>query len=222
MPQPPRRVEGSLPPPEGRKPARPVAKEVGESVHAGRFRASATLLELSAEFAFFNHGALYTVAQMDADPLVDYVLHSGMADDDRPFFVDFDRTILAGIGVGGPRGKFISWDNRLYAVPRRAWGPLKAHLSGIAGLDLLSRTLMLATAVDFDIVDPAAMARLTSLPGTLPTVPITAFDVSGNRYRCLFGPGLRPLDPPRMVRLPPHPDDVAKADRVLPPLLGPK
>jgi hypothetical protein len=176
-------------------PSRPINEGYGPSdrpagdlaMHVARVSSSsATLADLAADYAMFNHGALFVHGRLDVDPVADFVA-SHPDRDCKAIPATFRHRVAHGLSVPGrPVGPPFEWDRTLFFVESRFWPDLRAHLLRCAWVDRRRGRYGRAVLQELPVVDFLALARLSVAPAPLPTVPVAFFGVDGTHAHVQF------------------------------------
>lgn len=179
--------------------------------------------EIAGDFTFFTTALLFTHGFFDRDPIG---MWAQAHKDDRsvwPAWVDFRRPFFQDLGAGLlPPGikqqpSPVNWDHRLYMIADEAWEPLRDFIARMAWTDPKRRQYTKVCYHEVTIVDPTTMATKAFLE-ELPTIDVTVFAVSTNRYFAYMYPA---HDPPRTrpypVKESPHLDVMREAEAALGP-----
>lgn len=130
-----------------------------------------SLHELSADFAFMNHGALLTRGALTVDPVIDFCEQHNVPEHERPLLYQASRPFFSGIDTYyDPSEGRPCWDRVLLMCPKHRWPALFAHLCAVAAVDTLRRNFFWSKPSEFQIAEHSEDAL----------VPVTMFGVDSN------------------------------------------
>jgi len=138
------------------------------------FSAAGTLGDFSKEYALFNHGALFSYAGMEVDPVSEYMTTNSC----ELRFVMAEQPFFSGVSAG--KREFKHWDYCMLAVPIDQWRDLASWLveSGI-----LNRSKQTFYKAYYDSVQTVDWKQVTS-QGVFtkwPMVDVALFGLDGNK-----------------------------------------
>lgn len=159
-----------------------------------------SLMVMREEFTFFTPAILYLYGRFVDAPLFDCMFELGR--DIKLYYHKFDWALFDGL-VARSNGNS-DWNHALWAVRPDDWDELANFVCSLAWSLRDEKMVFNFGQQDLTIVDPLALERAGYYHPGLPLLPLTAFGLSGNRFRA----GLEvPLDPllarPRLTVLPP-------------------
>jgi hypothetical protein len=192
--------------------------EPGKSWHAKREQrkppmtnAKFALAEMAEDWHFFNHGALFTFAQLDTDPVSDW--YASQPHNTQVIRQPYKRPVLSGLTALTAAG--LPWDHMVCAVRKHDWETLFPFLGGIAAIDHKKKNYFQVFSGDVEVYDPGEVERHSVFKLDLPKITITVFCVDGCRDRWEIHPSDNNVAPPRFVRVDPRPEVVAMGNAVL-------
>lgn len=168
-----------------RLPVRPghIWTESREETPAPTQPAKFSLGDLSREFHFFNHGALFTYGGLkfpDEDPLNDWY-----AQQPKGTIVvreAFQSKLFEGLDTLAGNGT--TWNHILCAVRHDDWNSLWTFLCGTAMVDRKAHKYCEVFSGDIEILDPVHLERFSIFHERgFSHVPITVFGIDGNEVR---------------------------------------
>jgi hypothetical protein len=179
------------------------------------FRAARSLGELTADWAFFTIGCLYTYGGLDVDIMIEYTqIHPDK--DCSVLTLLAERPIFAGMCTPSWPDRSRRLEQTLWATPLEYWPGLKDHLAGVSMVDRNKGRFARTTVQELEIVDFAAVARAVVASPRPPTLRITAFGIDGNKHHVGFVPRTTSVvDAARVVRLPVRPETVEVGRAIL-------
>jgi hypothetical protein len=176
---------------------------------------SATLGDLSKEFVFFTHSALFVYGNWTKDPVSDYI-----ETEDKncsPFWVTFDGPVFSGLDFQTTKKRHNrEWNYRLMGCPIDTWPGLLKFLQTLSGVNKAEHRFHITVVQKIPMLDYFAMAKKSTLPGKLPMVDLYTVGLLGNDRSVYFEPAKNPpLDKVRIRIGPPIPQIVAQGESVL-------
>ncbi len=177
----------------------------GEAVPAEKFRADAPALiagaaslgELAKDFVFFTPGLLFTHADLDRDPVQEFMNEA--EGDPVISLMSFDRPVFDGFRFRDGR---TDWNHKLIACERGRWPDLLKFLAAVGIMDTRTKTFYQAMPFSVMVPDPVVMKRSAVLPSPIPMVEVVVIGLNGNvRKVVVHAPSTRPWPrrPPSVV-----------------------
>ena len=170
-----------------------------------------TLKDLSEEWHFFTHGALFTFAEFDyprEDPVADWFAQQIYKV--QVLRQPFKRAVFDGLTapcVGG-----LTWNHIICAVRKEHWQSLFEFVGGICAMNQKEKTLYSSFAGDLKIMDPGWIEAHSILDPRVPLVTVTVFCVESNKDRWEIRPPTSLIAPPRFVRINPRPEIISMSE----------
>lgn len=165
-------------------------------------RAARSLKEMTADWAFFTVGCIYTYGGLDHNVIAEYT----QAQPDHDCCVmslRSGRPIFTGMCTPGWLDKTRRIEHELCAVPLEYWDGLRDRLSEISMVDRKKGRFARTTIQELDIVDFLAVANALVPSIQIPTLTITAFGIDGTHHHVVFAPQTTgPHDTVRVVKMP--------------------
>lgn len=178
-------------------------------------RPGETLQALSIEHVLFTPAILYTHANLDRDPLVDFARQNQLSRSEAPFGVDCPYPLFQDLGPTVVNEAVVNWDHRIYAIARPRWEQLANFVRTIAITNTRAGFYAKIGSYTLKIVDPLVLHSGHVL-NELPAVEVEIFMVSSNRGVFMINWA---ADPPRTrpypMTHPPDPAVVAEGRAVL-------
>lgn len=177
-----------------------------------------SLYEYADEWAFFNHGALFSFAGFDdpyKDPVSDWINQQPIP---QPLYLKqaFEHKLLQGVTAPayfGPRSRDTSWEQVVCGIRKEYWPGLLEYVSGVVAQDIMKKTYYQVFFGEVEIPDPGCVERFSVLRPGLPTIKLTLFCVESNKNRWEFRRPKNPVAPMFVAELPPREEvkQIAKA-----------
>lgn len=176
---------------------------------------SATLVDLSKEFIFFTHSAMFVYGNWTRDPVSDYV-----ETEDKnctPFWITFDGPVFSGLDFRTEKKRHNrEWNYRLMGCPIDQWPGLLKFLQSLSGVNKAEHRFHMTVVQKIPMVDYFALTKKTTLPNPLPMVDLYTVGLLGNDRNVYFEPAKNPpLDKVRIRIGPPLPQVIRQGEEVL-------
>ena len=189
--------------------------EESKAAPAETQRVGYALSELSEEYVFFNHGALFAFAEFEdphGDPVNEWYAQQpkGTVLIKHPF----ENKIFEGINAPCYDNK-LTWNNVICMVSTDSWKSLFPFMCGIVARNLRKKTFYQVFPQRASVLDPVMVARHSLLHPSVKRVNVVVFGVSGNKGLWSLQEPKSLTASPRMVRSPPDPNAIAIAESVL-------
>jgi hypothetical protein len=179
------------------------------------FRAARSLGELTADWAFFTIGCLYTYGGLDCDVIAEYT-QTHPDKDCSVLTLLAERPIVAGLCTPTWPDRSRRLEHTLWGTPMEFWPDLRDHLAGISMVDRNKGRFARATIQELEIVDFAGVARAIVASPRPPTLTITAFGIDGTRHHVGFASRTSSaLDAARVVKLAVRPETIEVGRAIL-------
>ena len=171
-----------------------------------------TLTDLSDDWVFFNHGALFAYAGFkdpDEDPLNDWF----NAQDPQPVYLKqaFERPLFEGLdhpAYHGPRARQTTWNHTICGVEQEFWPEVLRYLAGVVSHNKPRRQLFQTFYGELEILDPGCVERFGLLHLDIPKVKVTVICIDAGHARWEFRLPSNPIGCPYVAELPPRPEAV--------------
>jgi hypothetical protein len=173
------------------------------------------LSELSDDYEFFNHGALFAFAEFsdpEEDPVNDW--YASMPQGTVLIKQPFSKPIFSGISAPCFDGR-LTWDNVICAVSKDSWKSLFPFLCGVVAHNPRNKSFYKAFPMQVSVLDPGKVERMGLLHTDVSRVNVTVFCISGNKAHWELEAPASAVALPRMVKQPPKADVIELADKVL-------
>lgn len=176
---------------------------------------SATLTDLSKEFIFFTHSALFVYGNWTKDPVSDYIETENKSCE--PFWVTFDGPVFSGLDFRTTKKRHNrEWNYRLMGCPIDQWSGLLNFLQSLSGVNKAEHRFHITVVQKIPMLDYFALAKKPTLPSPLPMVDLYTVGLLGNDRSVYFEPAKNPpLDKVRIKISPALPQIVAQGEAVL-------
>lgn len=185
------------PGPEGVRGVGELTPDDGPTYHQARVSAAAGLKDLEADYAFFNHGLLFTHGDWDVDPVADYVRRVDAKC--CPFAIRLPRPVFRGMD----RGRNREWNSTLMAVHRSQWDGLLSFMAGLSAINRRRRRYHRLAVQQLPLIDILAFEKSVTLPDPIPMTTVALFALEGDWSTVGFAPAATPpLGLIRVIQLP--------------------
>ena len=176
------------------------------------FPTSGTLGDQAEEYVFFNHGALFTYAGMEVDPVREYALKSSC----KLRFVVADKPFFRNVSAG--KKEFEHWDYSMLAAPISHWEDLSMWLVEAGVLDRTRKAFYKAYYMTVETVDWKNVANQGVLT-EWPMIKVALFGLDGNKSfirvnEARVSDSMHDPPIPGLSVLPPNPAAVSFAESV--------
>lgn len=174
-----------------------------------------TLATVATEYKLFSHGLLFTHGGWDRDPINDYLVEWGP--EHSPFVIDLPRRVFFGMECKDERGRHRpDWCYKLLAIRHEGWEELFAFMSLVGAIQRDTGYVAKLLAQVISVPDILAMEKNTRQLIACSDVEVVVFGVDSNKRAVFCEPAkVPPLDKPKVKVVPPDPDTVELANRVL-------
>lgn len=176
-----------------------------------------TLTDMSSEWTFFNHGALFAYAGFQdpqEDPLNDWF----NSKQPQPLYLKqaFERPIFEGLDTpayNGPRSRPTTWNHMICGVETEYWEEVRHFLAGVVSHDQRKKELYQTFYGELEVLDPGYVERYGLLHLNLPKIKVTVFCIDAGHARWEFRLPENPIGCPYVMELPPRPSvvEIARA-----------
>jgi len=174
-----------------------------------------TLAIVATEYKLFSHGLLFTHGGWDRDPISDYLVE--WSPEHVPFVIDLPSRVFFGMECKDENGRHRpEWCYKLLAVRHEGWEELFAFMSLVGAIQRDTGYLAKLLAQVVPVPDVLALEKRSNLPSVCPVVEVVVFGIDSNKRAVFCEPAkVLPLDKPKIKIVPPDPDTVELASRIL-------
>jgi hypothetical protein len=178
-------------------------------------RAAGSLKDMTADWAFFTIGCLYTWGGFDHNIIAEYT-QTHPDHDCSVMTLRNQKPIFSNMCPIGTFEVFKRFECELCAIPLEYWDGLRDRIAEISMVDRRKGTFAQVTIQELEIVDFLAVQRAVTAANQIPTLTITAFGLDGNKQHVSFvSRTTGPHDRAIVVKMPVREQTVRVAQAIL-------